>query len=97
MSKPVLQSTLLADGDALTFDMSLAPVPMTVAVVPVGDAVVNVWYSMDGGATYREWPNGGVNAVTPDDEKEIVFYSGITNLKFQRTSGTNATSTFSAC
>lgn len=97
MSKPVIQSTVLADGTALTFDMSKAPVPMTVAVVPVGDAAINVWYSLDEGATYKEWPNGAAVAGDLADEKEIVFYSGITNLKFQRTAGTNATSTFSAC
>jgi len=97
MSEPVIQSRVLADGDAIIIDMVSAPIPMTVAVEPAGDATVNVWYSLDEGLTYREWPSGEVTAATAVADREATFYSGITNLKVQRTAGTNATSTFSAC
>jgi hypothetical protein len=97
MSKPVINSTVLADGVAVVVNMGAAPVPMTVAVNPLGDAEITVSYSLDGGVNYKEGPNGAVTAASTAEEKETIFFSGITQLKIQRTAGTDITSTFSAC
>jgi len=97
MSEILVDSTILADGVAKDIDMSNHPAPLTASVYPEGDATVNVWYSLDGGVTFKEWENGEVTTASTDLEKELTFYSGITHLRFQRTAGTSALSTFAVC
>ena len=85
----------LPDGNAVVVDMDSAPIPATVSVVPVAGDTVEVSYSLDGGVTYILWENGAVTSASPDAAKQLVFYSGITHLKFQRTVGAGVTSTSS--
>ena len=87
------KGTIGADGEAI-IDMNKAPLPATVWVVPNGSDTVAVSYSLDGGVTYKPWANGPVTAVSTDTEKELVFYSGITHLKFERTDGDGTHSSY---
>ena len=87
------KGTIGADGVAI-INMTKAPIPATVWVVPAENDTVAVSYSLDGGVTYKPWANGAVTSVSTDAEKELVFYSGITHLKFERTAGDGENSTY---
>lgn len=87
----LINKTLL-NGDAVTYDVTGAPLPMTVWTVPVTGDTVTISYSFDDGVTYTTWPNGAVTTASSD-----VLLSGVTRLKFQRTIGTGITSTYGIC
>ena len=80
---------VLVNGTAVVVPMSGANLPATVWVVPVAGDTVLVEYSMDGGVTYENWPNGSVTASSKDS-----LISGVTQLRFTRTAGTGTTSTY---
>lgn len=82
----------LVDGVATVFQMLNAPIPATVFANPTAGDTISVSYSLDNGTTYTAWPNGPVTAASSD-----VLTSGITHLQFQRTAGTNVTSTVGVC
>lgn len=85
---PIISGTL-TDGTAVTKSMETMPIPATVWVVPVSGDTVLVEYSMDGGTTYQNWPNGSVTSRSSD-----VLQSGVTHLRFSRTVGSGTTSTY---
>lgn len=82
-------SGTLTSGSAVVVAMDGAPIPSTVWVVPVSGDTVLVEYSMDGGTTYENWPNGSVTARAKD-----TLNSGVTQLRFSRTVGSGTTSTY---
>ena len=82
-------SGTLVDGTPVIIQMYGASLPSTVWVVPVAGDTVLVEYSMDGGVTYDNWPNGAVVARSKD-----VLVSGTTHLRFSRTAGAGTTSTY---
>lgn len=85
-------SDVLPDGVAITKELKSYQCPTTVWVQPgFGSPTdgISVWYSANGGATFKLWGAGEVFAYT-----DTVFDSPITHLKFQRTSGTGTNSTF---
>jgi hypothetical protein len=83
----------MVDGTAIIIEMEGAPIPATTWVVPVAGDTITVSYSLDGGTSYIAWPNGAVTSASAAALKELVFYGGVTHLKFQRTGGAGVTST----
>jgi hypothetical protein len=79
----------LTDGTARTLYVEGMRIPLTVWVVPVAGDTVLIEYSMDGGVTYENWPNGSVVARAKD-----TLVSGVTHLRFSRTAGAGVTSTY---
>ena len=86
---------VLTSDTAITHDMKWAPQPLSVWVNPVAGDTITVSYSLDNGATYTAWSLGAITSASTD--KSLVFYSGITHLRFQRTAGTGVTSTYGVC
>lgn len=87
----VLTGTL-TDGNAQTVSLRGMPFPLTVWVQPTNGDTITVSYSRDNGASYTTWPAGAVTANSDD-----ALDSGYTHLKFQRTAGSGATSTWGLC
>jgi len=83
----------MVDGTAIVIDMEGAPLPATAWTVPVAGDTITVSYSLDGGVSYIAWPNGAVTSASAAALKELVFYGGVTHIKFQRTGGAGITST----
>lgn len=84
-----LASTALVNGTPVVVSLAGAHMPATVWVVPVSGDTVLVEYSMDGGVTYENWPNGSVTARSKD-----ALVSGATHLRFSRTVGSGTTSRY---
>jgi hypothetical protein len=85
----VFINSVLLNGTPVVMQMVGIPIPTTVWVVPAAGDTVLVEYSMDGGATYENWPNGSVTARSEDS-----LVSGVTQLRFSRTAGSGVTSTY---
>lgn len=85
----------LTSGTEKIVNMRGASLPATVWTSPGAGDTVTVSYSLDGGATYAAWVLGAITSASTD--KALVFYGGVTHIKFQRTAGTGTTSTCGIC
>ena len=85
----------LTSGTAVVIDMRNCPLPATVSVKVVAGDTVTVSFSLDNGTSYIAWSLGDITSVS--DPRYLIFYSGVTHFKFQRTAGTGTTSTYGIC
>lgn len=85
----------LINGTAIVKYMQDITLPATVWALPVAGDTITVSYSLDGGTTYLAWELGDITSAS--SEKALMFYSGVTHIKWQRTAGAGITSTCGVC
>jgi hypothetical protein len=85
-------SGVLANATPVVVNMKDAPLPATIWVKPAAGDTVLIEYSLDNGATFADWPLGGMAA-----EAEDILDSGVTHLRATRTIGAGTTSSFGVC
>lgn len=82
-------SGTLVNGNAVVVPMAGARIGAAVWVVPAAGDTITVSYSLDGGTTYENWPDGPVTVASND-----AIAAAVTHIRFQRTAGAGTTSTY---